>query len=81
MTDRRLTEPSLFWTAMLRFRALTMPLVTVPLRVPSGLPTAITSSPMTRALLSPTTAGVRPSASILMTAMSLSESAPMIWAA
>ena len=75
--ERFRIEPSLLWMETSRFSALTMPLVTVPLRLPSGLPTAITSSPTVRALLSPTTAGVRPSASIFSTATSLVVSEPM----
>ena len=47
-----------------------MPSVTLLDRVPSGLPTATTVSPTARASLSPMTAGVRPVASILITAMS-----------
>ena len=60
----------------LRFSALTMPLVTVPPSSPSGLPTAITLWPTFRLSLLPTVAGVRPSASILMTAISLVVSSP-----
>ena len=69
-------EPSLLWIETSRLRALMMPSVTVPLRLPRGLPTATTSSPTARALLSPTTAGVRPSASIFRTATSLAVSEP-----
>ncbi len=75
MRDMVLTELEL-WMETLRFRALTMPLVTVPPSSPSGLPTASTLSPTASLSLSPTMAGVRPSASILMTAMSLVESSP-----
>ena len=53
-----------------------MPLVTVPPRVPRGLPTATTSSPTARLSLSPMTAGVRPVASIFSTAMSATLSEP-----
>ena len=75
MRDMVLTELEL-WMETLRFRALTMPLVTVPPSSPSGLPTASTLSLTANLSLSPTMAGVRPSASTLMTAMSLVESSP-----
>ena len=60
----------------LRFRALTMPLVTVPPSSPSGLPTASTLSPTARLSLLPTVAGVRPVASTFTTAISLVVSSP-----
>ena len=73
----------IFWlfTVTSRFRALTMPLVTVPLSSPRGLPTASTVSPTASLSLSPITAGVRPVASIFTTAMSLWLSAPTTVAA
>ena len=64
------------WMVTLRFRALTMPLVTVPPSSPSGLPTASTLSPTARLSLLPTVAGVRSVASILRTATSLVSSSP-----
>ena len=73
--DMVFTEPEL-WMLTLRFSALTMPLVTVPPSSPRGLPTASTLSPTVRVSLSPTTAGVRPLASIFSTATSLVESSP-----
>ena len=48
-----------------------MPAVTEPCTLPIGLPMATASSPISSWSLSPKTAGVRPSASILSTAMSL----------
>ena len=60
----------------LRFRALTIPLVTVPPSSPSGLPTAMTLSPTFRLSLLPTVAGVRPVASTFTTAISLVVSSP-----
>ena len=62
-------------TVTLRFSALMMPSVEVTPRL-LGLPTAMAVSPMAMVSESPRTAGVRPVASILMTAMSLWESAP-----
>ena len=64
-------------TSTERSTALTMPSVTLPLRVPIGLPTATTVSPTASALLSPIVAGVRPVASILSTATSDEESEPI----
>ena len=59
-----------------RFRALTMPLVTVASR-PKGEPTATTSSPTPSASESPIEAGVRPlTPSALMTARSVTGSVP-----
>ena len=52
-----------------RFRALTMPLVTV-LSRPSGAPTAITGSPTTTELESPSGSTGRPARLTLMTARS-----------
>ena len=63
-------------TVMSRFRAETMPSVTVPPRVPMGLPTAMTTSPTCTLSESPSTAGVRPVASIFSRAMSLCWSLP-----
>ena len=53
-----------------------MPSVTVPPNSPNGLPTARVNSPTCRLSESPTTAGVRPVASIFSTAISVLESAP-----
>ena len=60
----------------IRSSALTIPSVTVPERVPSGLPMASTASPTFRVSLSPRIAGVRSLASTFSTAMSLSSSVP-----
>ena len=62
---------------MSRLMAEMMPLVIVQRSCsPSGLPMDTTSSPTCRELESPNSAGVRPCASILSTAMSLTASAP-----
>src|SRR4051812_34770190 len=66
------------WMLMLRFRALTMPVVTVPGRS-SGAPIAIVVSPTFSRLESAKVAGVRPLAPVsLMTARSFTGSVPTI---
>ena len=68
-------------TAMLRFSALTMPVVTVFGRS-SGAPIATTGSPTLRSLEFANVAGVRPEASVsLITARSFSGSVPTTFAA
>ncbi len=65
---------------MLRLRAQTMPVVTVPDR-PSGAPIAMAVSPTFSLLESANVAGVMPLASVsLMTARSLIGSVPTIFA-
>ncbi len=67
---------SLTSTVTLRFRALTMPAVTVPVR-PSGLPMATTESPMATWAELPSEAVARPlTLAALITAMSLPASVP-----
>ena len=57
---------------MVRPVADRMPLVTVSVKVPSGLPMAMTVWPTWSVVESPMIAGLRPVASILMSARSLS---------
>ena len=61
---------------MLRFSALTMPPVAVPRSSPRGLPMAMMSSPTVSMSESPSVAGTRPEASILMMARSFRPSVP-----
>lgn len=60
-----------------RLRAEMMPEVWEKVSSPRGLPMVVTSSPTSMSLELPMTTGVRPVASILMTAMSLASSPPM----
>ena len=63
-------------TSMVRLVAEMIPAVAVPLSSPRGLPMAMTSLPTVNVVESPTMAGVRPVASILMMAMSFLSSVP-----
>ena len=63
-------------TSMVRLVAEMIPAVAVPRSSPRGLPMAMTSLPTVRVSESPTTAGTRPVASILMMAMSFLLSVP-----
>ena len=67
-------RPSLM--VMDRFRAEIMPVVSVKVSSPRGLPMAVTCSPTSMSSEEPMTTGVRPVALILITAMSLASSPP-----